>query len=199
MQKTVSYQHMKDMTPEDARIIMDEAIAEARELPDRLLESVRALAKFKGSAPVTRLEHSLQSATRAHRDGKDEEYVVSALVHDIGDTFAPFSHGEYVAAILNPYVSERMCWIIKHHPIFQAYYYVHYLGGDRNARDRYRDNEWFDDCAEFCELYDQNCFEADYHSLPLEFFEPMVRRVFGHPRFSASGALMQSDAAAKTQ
>lgn len=136
---------------------------------------------------VTRLEHSLQSATRAHRDGRDEEYVVAALLHDIGDAIAPYSHGEYVAAVLKPYVSERVCWIIRYHPLFQAYYYAHHLGGDRHARDLYRQHEWYDECVEFCELYDQNCFEVAFDSLPLEFFEPMVRRVFSEPKYAADG------------
>jgi predicted HD phosphohydrolase len=171
------------MTEEDARIFAADADEDAAELPGRILEAVSALRDFQGVLPVDRLEHSLQSATRAHRDGREEEYVVAALVHDIGDALAPYSHGEFVAAVLKPFVSERLCWIIKHHPVFQSYYYGHLVGGDRNARDVYRDNEWFDDCAEFCELYDQNCFETDYDSLPLEFFEPMVRRVFNESKY----------------
>jgi predicted HD phosphohydrolase len=195
MQK-VSYQHMADMTEEDTRLILDDAIDEAKELPDRILDAVLALKNFQGPLLVTRYEHSMQSATRAHRDGKDEEYVVGALVHDIGDHLAPYSHGEYVAAVIKPYINERVCWIIKHHPLFQAYYYAHHAGGDRNARDAYRDHEWYDDCVEFCELYDQNCFEVGYDSLPLEFFEPMVRRVFGEPRYAADGMSFLTDAAA---
>jgi predicted HD phosphohydrolase len=183
--KTVSYEHMADMTEEDARLIEDDADEEAKLLPDRVLEAVRALERFRGPLRVTRFEHSLQSATRAHRDGRDEEYVVAALVHDIGDALAPHSHGDYVAAVLKPYVSERICWIIKMHPLFQLYYYGHHLGADRNARDVHRGHPWYDDCVEFCERYDQNCFETGYDSLPLEFFEPMVRRVFTNPRFDS--------------
>lgn len=61
------------------------------------------------------------------------------------------------------------------------------LGGDRNLRDRYRDHQWFDACAEFCELYDQAAFEPDYETLPLDHFEPMVRRVFAQPRADWQG------------
>ena len=131
MTKIVSYEHIADMTPDDARIMVADGLEEARELPDRLFQALRALGGVQGSLRVTRLEHSLQSATRAHRDGRDEEYVVAALHHDIGDAIAPYSHGEYVAAVLKPYVSETVCWIIRLHPLFQAYYYAHHLGGDR--------------------------------------------------------------------
>ena len=132
---------------------------------------------------MTRLEHSLQSATRAYRDGRSEEYVVMALLHDIGDELAPWTHSELAAAVLRPYVSEECWWIAKHHGVFQLYYYAHHLGGDRNVRDHYRSSPFFDACAEFCELYDQNSFDPGYESLPIEFFEPMVRRVFAEPRF----------------
>jgi predicted HD phosphohydrolase len=190
----VSYEHMAEMTEEDTRLIIEDAAEEARVLPDRVLDAVRELKNFQGPLLVTRYEHSLQSATRAYLDGQSEEYVVAALVHDIGDHFAPFSHGEYVAAVLKPYVNERVCWIIQHHPLFQAYYYAHHLGGDRNARDRYQDHEWYADCVDFCDRFDQNCFEIKFESLPLEFFEPMVRRVFSEPRYAADGMSILTDA-----
>ena len=183
--RTVSYQHMADMTREDAELIWADGDEEAAELPGRILDAVQALEQFKGPLPVTRLEHSLQSATRAHRDGRDEEYVVAALIHDIGDALAPYSHGEYVAAVMKPYINERVCWIVKRHPLFQAYYYAHLMGADRNARDKYIDHPFYDDCVEFCEHFDQNCFDPDYDSLPLEFFRPIVDEVFSHPRFAA--------------
>jgi predicted HD phosphohydrolase len=178
---------MADMTREDTDLVLADAADEARELPDRVLRAVLALKDFQGPLKITRFEHSLQSATRAYHDGKDEEYVVAALVHDIGDALAPYSHGEYVAAILKPYVSERVCWIVSRHGLFQSYYYAHHCGEDRNARDVYRDHPYYDDCVEFCAEYDQNCFDPDYDSLTLEFFEPMVRRVFGEARYAADG------------
>jgi predicted HD phosphohydrolase len=182
--KQVSYSHMADMTAEDTRLVILDAEEEALELPDRLLDTLRGLERFQGPQKVTRLEHSLQSATRAHNDRLDEEYVVAALLHDIGDHLAPYSHGEYVAAVLKPFVHERLCWIIQKHGLFQAYYYAHHLGGDRNARDRYKDHPWYDDCVEFCALYDQNCFDPEFESLPVEFFEPMVRRICGEARYA---------------
>ena len=147
-------------------------------LAHRILEHLEQLDDSISGYKVSRLEHCLQSATRAHRAGESEEVVVAALVHDIGDMIAPFSHSELAAAVLRPFVSEKTYWIVKHHGLFQTYYYAHHLGGDRNARDRYRDHQWYDDAIRFCELYDQNCFDPDYDSAPLSFFAPMVERLF---------------------
>ena len=177
--KKVSYAHLSEATPEDMRLLLAWAVEDCAELPNRLLAALRNLDQFEGPLRVTRLQHSLQSATRAFRDDRSREYVVAALIHDIGDELAPYSHGEMVAAILRPYVPEEICWIISRHTLFQTYYTAHLTGGDRNARDRYRDHPLFEACAEFCELYDQNCFDPDYDTLPLEFFEPMLREVFG--------------------
>ena len=147
-------------------------------LVDRLLEQFEQLDETDTPYPINRYQHSLQSATLAYEDGADEELVIAALLHDIGDVVAPYNHGEVAAAILKPYVSEKTYWIVKHHCVFQGYYYNHHLGGDRHARDRYRDNPYFEDCRYFCHHYDQNAFDPDYPSKPLEFFVPMLRRVF---------------------
>ena len=147
-------------------------------LAHRILEHLERLDDSISGYKVSRLEHWLQSATRAHRAGETEEVGVAALVHDIGDMIAPFSHSELAAAVLRPFVSEKTYWIVKHHGLFQMYYFAHHLGGDRNGRDRYRDHQWYDDAIRFCELYDQNCFDPDYGSEPLAFFAPMVERLF---------------------
>ena len=142
------------------------------------------LAGDTGGYAVDRLTHSLQTATRAHRDGRDEEYVVCALVHDIGDTLASLNHAELAAVIVEPFVSELNHWIVKHHGIFQGYYFFHHIGLDRNMRDRYREHPHWQACADFCAAYDQNSFDPGYDTLPLAFFEPMVRRVFAAPKRS---------------
>ncbi|HWC87425.1 MAG TPA: HD domain-containing protein [Solirubrobacteraceae bacterium] len=193
MHQKVSFAHMSEGSAEDFALCAADLEEDARRLPDRLLAAVAALAQFDGCLQVTRLEHSLQSATRAYEDGREPEYVVAALVHDIGDQLAPFSHGEMVAAILRPYVPERMCWIIEHHPLFQTYYYAHHFGGDRDAREAFRDHPHYDDCREFCERYDQNCFDPDFRSRPLEFFAPMVHQVFGRAPKKADMAGITTD------
>ncbi|MEZ4512522.1 MAG: HD domain-containing protein [Chloroflexota bacterium] len=176
--ETVSFTQMAEGTREDYLLLKQLEKQYNETLPDRLLEAVEALKTSLSGYQVTRYEHSLQSATRAYRDGQDEDYVVAALLHDIGDVLAPYTHGEMVAAILRPYLPERIVWIVKYHGLFQMVYYAHHYGEDRNARDAYKDHPWYDDCAEFCEKYDQNCFDPNYDSLPLSFFEPMVRRIF---------------------
>jgi predicted HD phosphohydrolase len=136
------------------------------------------LAGDPGGYAVDRLTHSLQTATRAQRDGRDDEYVVCALLHDIGDTLACFNHADLAATILEPFVSEKNHWIVKHHGIFQGYYFFHHLDLDRDMRDRFRDHPYWKDCAEFCEKYDQNSFDPAYDTLALEHFEPLVESVF---------------------
>ena len=127
---------------------------------------------------ITRLEHGLQSATRAQNDGADEETIVCALLHDIGDILAPANHSQVAAAMLRPYVSEKNAWVVEHHGLFQGYYYFHHFDKDRNARDRYREHLYYQDCVNFCERWDQCSFDPDYQSEPLSYFEPMVRRLF---------------------
>jgi predicted HD phosphohydrolase len=184
--QTVAFTRMADGTKEEYELLRGFALEYVAELPDRIL---RALDELKGSKDgylVSRFEHSVQTASRAQRDGKDEEYVVMALVHDIGEGLAPFTHSEVIGIVLRPFVRPELCWIAAHHGIFQMYYYAHHHGRDRNARERYREHHWFDACAEFCEKYDQQSFDPEYENLPIEFFEPMVRRVFGQQRYSYS-------------
>jgi len=129
-------------------------------------------------AAVDRYTHSLQTATRSLRDGSDTETVVCALLHDIGDVLAPENHAELAASILRPYVSEQNWWVVKHHDIFQGYYYFHYLEKDRRLRDRYRTSPYFGACVRFCQRWDQVSFDPEYPTEPLDTFLPMVREVF---------------------
>jgi predicted HD phosphohydrolase len=130
---------------------------------------------------IDRYDHSLQSATRALRNGERVDLVVGALLHDVADAFAPENHSDAAAALLAPYVDEETHWVIKHHGIFQGYYYFHHLGGDRNARVRYTDSPHYDACLNFCAEYDQHCFDPDYDNMDLEEFVPMLEEVFARP------------------
>jgi len=181
--ETVSFTRMADGTAEDYALLDRVGEAYLRELPDRVMAALEELRTSFAGYQVSRYEHSLQGATRAYRDGRDEEYIVATLLHDIGDELAPHTHSEMVGAILRPYVSEEICWVVAHHGVFQSYYYAEHYDGDKNAREQFRSSPYFDACAEFCERYDQNCFDPAYESLPVEFFEPMVRRVFATPRY----------------
>ncbi|MCH2172063.1 phosphohydrolase [Myxococcota bacterium] len=175
---------MQDASREEYQTIRWHTERYRRGLPDRILQHLRLLAGETGGYAVDRLTHSLQSATRAQRDGRDDEYVVCALIHDIGDTLACMNHAELAATILEPFVSDQNLWIVKHHAIFQGYYFFQHLDLDPNLRDRFRDHPYWHDCAEFCEKYDQNSFDNAYDTLPLEAFEPLVHRVFSSPKRS---------------
>ncbi len=175
------FTQMKDGTQEDWAIIGGHFLEFAAGLPDRVLKHLKLLDGDFGGFPVDRLEHSLQTATRAHRDGREETYVVMALLHDIGDTLGSYNHPEVAASIVKPFVSEEEHWICQNHGHFQGYYYFHYLGMDRGSREQFREHPHFGACAEFCEKYDQAAFDPEYQSEPLAFFEPMVRRVMARP------------------
>ena len=184
--QVVNFTRMDEATREEYEFLDKLEQDYIAELPDRLLKALAALENSLSGYQVSRLEHCLQGATRAHRAGESDEYVIMVLLHDIGDELAPCSHSEMAAAILRPFVSERLYWIVKHHGIFQMYYYAHHLGGDPNARERFKDHQWYQDAIDFCHNYDQNCFDPNYDSEPLEFFEPILRRVITTPSFDDS-------------
>jgi predicted HD phosphohydrolase len=172
---------MTEGTQEDWTLIASQYGGFAKGLPDRVLDHLRLLDGDFGGFPVDRLQHSLQTATRAHRDGRDDAYVVMALLHDVGDTLGTYNHPEVAASIIKPFVSEEAHWICEHHGAFQGYYYFHYLGMDRDIREQFRGHAHFEACAEFCAKYDQAAFDPAYDTAPLEFFEPMLRRVMARP------------------
>tara|TARA_Y100000996_G_scaffold412004_1_gene397190 strand:+ start:509 stop:1084 length:576 start_codon:yes stop_codon:yes gene_type:complete len=132
---------------------------------------------------ITRLDHGLQSATRAYNDGADIDWVVGALLHDIGDGLAPQNHDRFSAEVIRPYVREEITWVVEHHGIFQMIYYAHHYNWDKNARDKFKDNIYFQSCADFCERWDQASFDPDYKNKKLEFFKPMIKEVFSRTAY----------------
>ena len=183
--KKVSFTEMKKGTKDDYLLLDKNEKDFAKKTADRILKFLSSLTETLEGYQVSRLEHSLQSATRALKAGESEEMIVAALLHDIGDELAPMNHSEYAAAILKPYVSEKTHWIVEKHGEFQAFYYAHHLGGNRNKRDKYKGHKYFDACVNFCEKYDQCSFDPNYESYPLERFEPMVRRIFARKPYSS--------------
>ena len=169
-------------TAQDWAAIRSHYVGFAGELSDRVLAHLRLLDGDHGGFPVDRLQHCLQTATRAQEAGENEEYVVCALLHDIGDTLGPFNHADVAAVMLKPFVSEENHWMVEKHGIFQGYYFFHHLGMDRQMRDRFNGHPGFERTARFCEIYDGPAFDPAAKTLPLEAFEPMVRRVFAAPR-----------------
>ena len=181
---TVSFIAMKDGTEADYKLLQsleepylaltaDRVLAELRRHGEATLEGYR----------ITCLDHALQSATRAERDGADIDWVVGALLHDIGDGLAPQNHDRFSAEVIRPFVRWEVSWVVEHHGIFQMLYYAHHYGWDKNARDRYRDHPCFSTCSEFCERWDQSSFDPDYDNESLEHFEPMVRSVFARKAY----------------
>jgi predicted HD phosphohydrolase len=187
------FHSMCDSTREDWSIINRAMRPFIAELPNRVLTHLQMLRGDCGGFAIDRLDHCLQTATRAFRDGRDEEYVVCALLHDLGDLLGPRNHADVAAAILKPFVSEQNHWMVEQHAVFQGYYFLHFLGVDRNLRDTFREHPWYDHTEEFCRLYDGPAFDPSYQHLPLETFEPMVRRVFSNVKRSiyiADGTLL---------
>ncbi|OCW57165.1 HD domain-containing protein [Hoeflea olei] len=181
--ETVKFTAMKDGDREDYEFLTRHEIDYASKTAERLLGALVELDESMSGYQITRLGHSLQSATRAWRDGADTDWVVSALLHDIGDIYAPYNHDEYAAAILKPFVREQCAWVVEKHGDFQKLYYAHHLGGNPNSRDAYRDHLYFDDCATFCERWDQSSFDPDYPHEDIAFFRPLVEEVFARKAY----------------
>jgi len=177
----VSFTEMQHGTAEDYALLDRFEREHASGVADRLLGVLERLGDGLAGYRISRLEHSLQTATRARLDGADTDWIVAALLHDIGDELAPYNHAEYAAAVLRPYVREEVAWVIEQHGLFQSYYFAHHLGGDRNRRDEFADHPWYELCADFCARWDQSSFDpaAPIHSL--DSFVEEVRDVFARP------------------
>ena len=184
--KKVSFVEMKHGTKEDYLFLDKNEKDFANKTAERIINFMSKMTQTLEGYQISRLEHSLQSATRAYKNGENEEMVVAALIHDIGDELAPMNHSEYAAAILKPYVSKKTHWIIEKHGEFQMFYYAHHLGGDKNKREKYKDHEYYNSTIDFCEKYDQNSFDPKYKSYSLDFFKPIVKKVFSRKPYSVS-------------
>ena len=179
----VSFKEMKKGTKEDYLLLDKHEKKFIEGTANRVLNFMSTLTKTLEGYQVSRLEHSLQAATRAFKNEESEEMIVAALLHDIGDEFAPMNHSQYAAAVLRPYVSEKTHWIVEKHGLFQTYYSAEHLGGDKNAREIYKDHKYYQATIDFCEKYDQCSFDPNYKSMSLKEFEPMVRKIFSRKPF----------------
>jgi predicted HD phosphohydrolase len=179
----VAFTQMKDGTAEEYQFLQTLEHNYIRSLPDRLLTALEGLGESLAGYQISRLEHSLQTATRAEADGADIDMVVAALVHDIGDALAPENHSQMAAAILRPYVRAEVTWVIEMHGLFQMKYFAHHIGGQPDGYLAHADHPWFGSCCRFCELYDQAAFDPVYPTKPLSYFAPMLREVFGRKAF----------------
>ena len=195
MNARATFVRMQDSTREDWQTSGGEFMQFAGGLPQRVVKHLQLLEGDYGGFPIDRHTHSLQTATNALRAGRDEEYVVCALLHDIGDTLGTFNHFDIAAAILKPFVSAENLWMVQNHGIFQGYYFFHHIGLDRNLRDRFQGHPQYERTREFCELYDNPAFDPRGETLPIDEFEPILRRVFAQPKNSIYQAATALDAA----
>ena len=184
MNDRATFTSMQASTQDDWRKIGAEYAPFVRTLPDRLIAHLKLLEGDYGGFPIDRYSHSLQTATLALKDGRDDEYVACALLHDIGDTLGTFNHFDIAAAILKPFVSAENLWMVQNHGIFQGYYFFHHIGLDRDLRDQFKEHASYDRTQEFCALYDNPAFDPKADTLPIDEFEPILRRVFAQPRNS---------------
>ena len=182
--KKVSFTEMKNGTKEDYLLLDKIEKNYINKTADRIIKYLQGYDETLEGYQVSRLEHSLQAATRALKDKASDEMIVATLLHDIGDELAPANHSEYAASILKPYVSKKTHWIMLKHGEFQMYYYAHHLGADRNKRDKYKNHKYYDDCLKFCELWDQSSFDPNYKSLKLKDFEPIIRKIFSRKPYT---------------
>jgi predicted HD phosphohydrolase len=177
-----AFTRMDESTPEEWAGIMAEHDGLLAVLPDRILDQLRQLDAVAGGFAVDRLTHSLQTAHRAEADGRDDAYLVCALLHDIGDVLGPLNHQDVAAAVLRPWVSDAYHWMVQQHAVFQGYYFWHHIGGDRNARDALAGHDHYDLTEEFVRKYDMPAFDPDYPTPPLEHYEPLIRSFFAPKR-----------------
>ena len=181
----VKFTQMKHGSKEDYLLLEKHEKKYIEGTADRLIKFMSSLNSTLEGYQVSRLEHSLQTATRALNDKADDEMIVASLLHDIGDELAPLNHSEYAAAVLKPYVSEKTHWIIEKHGEFQMYYYAHHLGGNKNQREKYKGHKYYQDTINFCENWDQKSFDPNFKSLTLKSFEPLVKKIFSRKPYSS--------------
>jgi len=181
---TVKFIEMKNGSKEDYLLLDKYEQKYTENTANRILKFMAGLNSTLEGYKVSRLEHSLQTATRALNDKANDEMIVAALLHDIGDELAPLNHSEYAASVLKPYVSKKTHWIIEKHGEFQMYYYAHHLGGNKNQRDKYKNHRYYKDTLYFCENWDQISFDPNYKSLKLNDFKPFVKNIFSRKPYS---------------
>ena len=195
MNARATFNRMEESTKEDWGLIVPEAMKAARSLPDRVITHLQLLDGDYGGFPIDRYCHSLQTATLALKDGRDEEYVVCALLHDIGDTLGSFNHPDIAAAILKPFVSDANLWMVQNHGIFQGYNFFHHIGLNRDMRDMFSGHAYYERTAEFIELYDNPAFNSRGEIFPMSTFEPMLRRLMATPKNSVYKAVTDKELA----
>lgn len=192
--RTARFTRIQDSSKDDWALLLPHDIALAKQLASRVIDHLKLLDGDAGGYPVNRYIHSLQAATLALKDGRDEEYVVCALLHDIGDSLGSYNHADIAAAMLSPFLSEANLWMVQNHAILQGFNFFHHIGMDRNMRDALKDHPHYARTEEFVALYDNEAFDPARETLPLSQFEPMLHRFFAAPKHSLYKSVIDSAA-----
>jgi predicted HD phosphohydrolase len=180
-----TFTRMDESTAEEWAEIGAAHVVDQPRVAQTVLDMLRGLDQVVVGFATDQLTHCLQTATRAERDGAEDEVVIAALCHDIGKFISVPNHPAIAAEILKPYVRDDVYWMIKAHQDFQGRHYYHHFGGNPDARETHRAEltpEQFALAATFADEWDQVAFDPNYDTLPLEHFEPKVRAVFHQAR-----------------
>ncbi len=181
--KTVSFSAMIDGTQADYQLLQALEAEHVAGLSERILTALEGLAHSLDGYKIDHLSHCLQTASRAEDDGMDLEWIVAALIHDLGDDLAPMNHSQYAAAVIRPYVRAEITWVVEMHGLVLRVYFAHHLGEDPNEREAYQNHPFYAACVRFCKDWDQASFNPDYPTRPLAYFAPMVREIFSRQPF----------------
>jgi predicted HD phosphohydrolase len=172
-----SFRRMDESTAEQWGVIGQRTNANQGRVADRMIVLLESLATISDGFITDQLTHCLQTATMAQRAGADEEMIFGSLCHDIGKAVSVPNHGAISAEMIKPYVRDDVYKSILHHQDFQGRHYYNHFGAPTNMRDRFENESWFALCEEFTDDWDQQAFDPDYDTLPLEHFEPLIRKV----------------------
>ncbi|MHB8319284.1 MAG: metal-dependent phosphohydrolase [Acidimicrobiales bacterium] len=177
-----SFTRMDRSTPEQWQVIVAETAKNQPRVPAQILSMLKSLSAITDGFPIDQLAHSLQTATRAERDGAGEEVIVASLCHDIGKVVSVFNHPRIASEVLRPYVSDDLRCVIQAHQDFQGRHYYSHLGMNPDARAQYSECSWCEIAEKFADDWDQVSFDPDYPNETLDHFEPLVQDIFSRPR-----------------
>src|SRR5687768_12619783 len=156
-----TFTRMDQSTAEEWATIGVETAKNQSRVADRVLMLLESLGEIVDGFATDQLTHCLQTATRAERDGADDEVVVASLCHDIGKAISVPNHPAIAAEILKPYVREEVYDMIRVHQDFQGKHYYAHFGGNPEARETHRDalnGDTFTLAERFADDWDQTSF-----------------------------------------
>jgi len=176
-----TFTRLDSASPDEILILKDELSRNQPRVADRVLGMLGSLADIVDGFAVNQLVHCLQTAARAEHDGASDELLVAALCHDVGKAVSVVGHAGISAAILKPYVSPDVFWMIDNHQVFQGRHYAEVMGTDPNAYRMHEGHPCFERTMKFVDEWDQNSFDPAYPTPELARYEPLIRKWFARP------------------